>query len=82
VQKYFQDSKNNFIVTPILIHLDFYGQLFLETNDFHFALGAILFQIHKKQSSPFPPPHIATIIQFDYNLITFHHFKFSSRLLH
>ncbi len=37
---------------------------------------------HKKKSCPFPPPHIATIVRFDYISIMFGHLKFASDLLH
>jgi hypothetical protein len=37
---------------------------------------------HKKKSYRFPPPHIATIVQFDYISITFSHLKFTNGLLH
>jgi hypothetical protein len=38
--------------------------------------------IHEKKSCPFPPAHIATIVQCDYISITFGHLKFASGLLH
>jgi hypothetical protein len=37
---------------------------------------------HKKKSCPFPPPHIATTIQFDHVSTTFGPFKFANGLLH
>jgi hypothetical protein len=38
--------------------------------------------IHKKKSCPLSPPHIFTIVQFDYISITFSLLKFVGDLLH
>jgi hypothetical protein len=38
--------------------------------------------MYKKKYCPFPPPHIATIVQFDYISIIVGDFKFVNGLLH
>jgi hypothetical protein len=42
----------------------------------------IIYFKHKKKSYPFPPPHIAIIVWFDYISTKFGHFKFANDLLH
>jgi hypothetical protein len=55
-----------------------------KTNTYHVDTlqNVWLTSFHKKESCPFPPPHILTTILFYYISITFNHFKFVNGLLH